>query len=70
MNTIEQTRLKFGILLVAVVAVEGLIATVAAAFPFVAAAGFQTGLYATYVTGRTVTNIKAPQPAPVAVPGE
>ena len=58
MDTIEQTRLKFGILLVAVVAIEGIFTAFVPAFPFIAASGIQSGIYIAYVTGRTVSDIK------------
>ena len=52
------TRLRFGLILVALVAVEALLSAFLPAFPFIAAAGIQAGIYTTYVTGRTVTDVK------------
>jgi len=60
MDTIEQTRLRFGLFLVVVVAVEAVITAFAPSFPFLAATGIQSTLYITYVTGRTVTDVKVP----------
>lgn len=54
--TKEATRIKFGYVVVAVVAAEAIIAAFLPEFPFVAAAGIQAGIYTTYVTGRTVTD--------------
>jgi hypothetical protein len=56
--TKEATRIKLGYVVIAVTFVEGVITTFWPGFPFAAAAGIQAGVYATYVTGRTVTDAK------------
>jgi hypothetical protein len=56
--TKEATRIKLAYVVIAVVLVEGIITAFAPGFPFVAAAGFQVGVYTTYVTGRTITDAK------------
>lgn len=51
-----KTRFRGLIILTAVIFAEGVITAFADGFPFATAAGIQAGLYATYVTGRSVTN--------------
>ena len=57
----ESTRLRFGLIIVAVTAIEALVTAFVPAFPFIAAAGIQAGVYTTFVTGRTITDIRADQ---------
>lgn len=51
-----KTRYRGLLILIGVVFVEGVITAFAPAFPFIAAASTQSGLYAVYVTGRSITD--------------
>jgi len=54
----DSTRLKFGLIIVGVVFAEAVLRTFFPQFPFMEAIGVQAGVYATFVTGRTVTDVK------------
>lgn len=56
--TKEGTRIKLAYVVIGVTFVEAVITAFAPSFPFLAVAGIQSGVYATYVTGRTVTDTK------------
>jgi len=51
-----KTRYNGLLIIAALVFVEGVITAFAPAFPFIAASGVQSGLYAVYVTGRSITD--------------
>lgn len=59
LNEATSTRLKFGLVIVIIVGLEAAITAFVPGFPFIAAAGIQAGIYTTYVTGRTITGVKA-----------
>ena len=50
------TRAKFGMFVIVVIAIEGLVGAIWSGFPLVAVAGIQAGVYATFVTGKSATD--------------
>lgn len=54
--TNEATRLKFGLILTAVLAIEAVITALLPGLPFLTAASIQAGLYVTFVTGKSYTD--------------
>lgn len=55
----EQTRLKFGLILIGVILVEAILKAFLTAFPFDMAVSIQSGVYGAFAVAKTTTDLRA-----------